>query len=174
MSNYQDRPSNVDREAMREFIVTREQFDRLQVALVQVLLGCPEHLAPEAIERSYPVCTAVCVDELRKRGLCANQYQVNRFLQRHGDLVPIVAKTRVWSKAVIDLFADELAAAGYYMPQAIERMAQGRTAQEAVDEIGAQLDAKIVEVRAAIDAEEKAAHATSERVIGMKETYASN
>jgi hypothetical protein len=166
--------NDIDPTAIKEFLVTREQFDRLQIAMVQVMFGCPEHLAPDAIEHSYPVSTSIAIDELRKRGLAANQYQTNQFLARHGELVTVVAKTRVWSKAAIDLFADELSAAGHYMSQAIERMREGKTAQEAVDEIAAQLDTKIAELKAAIAAHDERSHRTAENVIGQKKTFASN
>lgn len=157
-----------------EFLVSREQYDRLQIAMVQVMFGCPAELAPDAIAHSYPVSTAIAIDECRKRGLAANTYQVNRFLERHGDMVPIVGRTRVWSREAIDTLCNELAAIEAYTPQAIGRRDAGKTAQEAVDEIVAQLDRRIAETRAAIEAEEAACHRMAENVVGQRETFASN
>ncbi len=153
-----------------EFLVSREQYDRLQIALVQVMFGCPAEMAPDAIRHSYPVTTAIAIDECRKRGLAANTYQVNRFLERHADMVPVVGRTRVWSREAIDVFCDELSAVGTFTKQAEQRRDTGTPAQEAVDEIAADLDEQIAEAKA----HNRACHAMAENVEGQKQTYAAN
>ncbi len=153
-----------------QFIVSREQYDRLQIALVQVMLDCPAELAPEAIRCSYPVSTSIAIDECRKRGLAANAYQVARFIERHPEAVPLCGKMRIWSREAIDLFCSELAAIGVYTPQALQRRANGITAEEAVDKIAAELDEQIAEAKALAESCQRVA----ENVIGQKETYASN
>lgn len=157
-----------------EFIVSREQYDRLQIAMVQLMFDCPAEMAPDAIRHSYPVTTSIAIDEVRKRGLAANTYQVGRFIERHPDAVPLVGKMRIWSREAIDLFCSELAATGVYTPQALKRRETGTTAQQAVDEIAAKLDEQIAEAKAAIESEEQACHRMAENVIGQKAVYQSN
>lgn len=157
-----------------QFIVSREQYDRLQIAMVQILFDCPPEMAPDAIRHSYPVATAVAIDECRKRGLAANMYQTNRFIERHPDMVPLVGRMRIWSREAIDLFCDELSAVGVFTRQAEQRRDAGVTAEQAVDEIAAQLDERIAETKAALETEDAACQRMAENVAGQKETYASN
>lgn len=155
---------------MQQFTIDRQQYDAIQQKCVELFCGCPREMSAEAIKFSYPIATAAAIQEARARGFLANQYECGQFLQTHGQAVPIVGKSRCWSREAVDGFCDWLAARNLYMEHALARKANGETSQEYVDALAAKLDEQIAEAKAALESEER----VCQRVAGMKETFASN
>lgn len=115
-----------------DFILTRNQYDRLQIRCLR-LLGLDDRDARRALERLWPLTTALVLGELVQRGLAPNERQALKWARENH--VRQTPGGFYWFPADVELFAEWLAERRQFTRAAMERKLTGVTAALAVTEV---------------------------------------